>query len=57
MPHSQRKHIRLSLKSEYLRVLIIGEPELIMDELPLLYDKDLEDLQIFTNYQDRKSVV
>ena len=47
MPHSQRKHIRLSLKSEYLRVLIIGEPELIMDELPLLYDKDLEDLQIF----------
>ena len=37
----------MSLKSEYLRVLIIGEPELIMDELPLLYDKDLEDLQIF----------
>lgn len=44
---SHKKQISVSLHSEYLRVLLIGEPMLILQQLRSLYNKDLASIDVF----------
>lgn len=44
---SQKKQISFSFHSEYLRVLLTGEPVLILQQLRNLYNKDLASIDVF----------
>ena len=46
---SEKQKVSYLLKAKYLKVLLMGDTNLILQELQRLYDKDLESIDIFIN--------